>query len=45
MGISYRLVTDFSNATPKPYQLTCVKEDVTCELPIEGGISVAYQSN
>ena len=45
MGVSHRLATNFSNATPKPYQLTCVNENVTCELLIEGGISVAYQSN
>jgi len=42
MGIFHRLATDFSNATPKLYRLTHVNKNVTCELSIGGGISVAY---
>ena len=45
MGIFHRLATDFSSVTPKLYRLTYVNENVTCELSIGGGISVAYQSN
>ena len=45
MEVPYQPATDLSNATSKPYYLTCVNENVTCELFIEGGTSVAYQSN
>ncbi len=45
MGIFYRPATDFSSVTPKPYRLTYVNKNVTCELSIGGGTSVAYQSD
>ena len=45
MGTFHRPATDFSSVTPKPYRLTYVNENVTCELSIGGGIPVAYQSN
>lgn len=42
MGIFHRPATDFYSVTPKLYRLTYVNENVTCELSIGGGISIAY---